>query len=370
MRYCFRRIINFRFSLSNTQFAFSKIPDILIIMITMFGSESAKYCNSMRTALLFAVMWIPLVLLWLVLGAKLSLLIWFVIIGIVINAISYWFADKLVISVIKAREVTEEEEPVLYGIVREISARLEKPMPKIYVAPYASPNSFATGRSERYACLCCTRGLLNILNERELRSVVSHELMHVYNHDIFTAALASLMAAAVSYFGYWLMYFGEKYFQKYKNNDIKSKSKLQNLLKICVFSVVTFIGKGLSFVFGPIGALFVKLALSSDREFSADKYASNVTKDPAALASALNKISYGAQLHKMELIAGVRIVSALMIVDPYEKHSTLFSRLFSIHPPVDDRIEKLMHIANEVRVRAKVNIIIPNKKSVVTVSGA
>lgn len=198
MRYCFRRIINFRFSLSNTQFAFSKIPDILIIMITMFGSESAKYCNSMRTALLFAVMWIPLVLLWLVLGAKLSLLIWFVIIGIVINAISYWFADKLVISVIKAREVTEEEEPVLYGIVREISARLEKPMPKIYVAPYASPNSFATGRSERHACLCCTRGLLNILNERELRSVVSHELMHVYNHDIFTAALASLMAAAVS----------------------------------------------------------------------------------------------------------------------------------------------------------------------------
>lgn len=382
----------------------------------MFSNEGKKYRNIMRVALLFAIMWIPLILLWIILGSKLEFLIWFILIGIAVNFASYWLSEKVVIAIMNAREVTEEEEPVLYSVVREISARLEKPMPAIYVAPYSSPNSFATGRSERHAVLCCTRGLLNILNERELHSVVSHELMHVYNNDIFVSALASFMAAIVSYFGYWLMYVGETRARIYKNrwnnrdssrgdnsrrsssredssngdnpngdnsdsdssssdsscsdssygdsdssyagvaksNSDKQKSKtvgkLRDILKFHAFSVVMIIGKCLSCVFGSLGSLFIKLVLSENREFSADEDASKLTGDPSALASALNKIAYVSELHKMDFGAGSHIMASIMIIDPYEKRSTMFSRFFSVHTSSDDRIEKLMHMENELHL--------------------
>lgn len=375
----------------------------------MFSNEGKKYRNIMRVALLFAIMWIPLIVLWIILGSKLEFLIWFILIGIAINFASYWLSEKVVIAIMNAREVTEEEEPVLYSVVREISARLEKPMPAIYVAPYSSPNSFATGRSERHAVLCCTRGLLNILNERELHSVVSHELMHVYNNDIFVSALASSMAAIVSYFGYWLMYVGETRARIYKNrwdkrdssrgdnsrgdnpsrsgyrgdnpsgdnpnvgsssadnsdsdssdagvvksNSDKQKSKtaekLRDILKFHAFGIVTIIGKCLSCVFGSLGALFIKLVLSKNREFSADEDASKLMGDPSALASALNKIAYVSELHKMDFGAGSHIMASIMIIDPYEKRSTMFSRFFSVHTSSDDRIEKLMHMENELHL--------------------
>lgn len=375
----------------------------------MFSNEGKKYRNIMRVALLFAIMWIPLIVLWIILGSKLEFLIWFILIGIAVNFASYWLSEKVVIAIMNAREVTEEEEPVLYSVVREISARLEKPMPAIYVAPYSSPNSFATGRSERHAVLCCTRGLLNILNERELHSVVSHELMHVYNNDIFVSALASFMAAIVSYFGYWLMYVGETRARIYKNRwdkrdssrgdnsrgdnsrgddsrrsssredssngdnpngdnsdsdssnagVIKSNSdnqksrtaeKLRDILKFHAFGIVTIIGKCLSCVFGSLGALFIKLVLSKNREFSADEDASKLMGDPSALASALNKIAYVSELHKMDFGAGSHIMASIMIIDPYEKRSTMFSRFFSVHTSSDDRIEKLMHMENELHL--------------------
>lgn len=370
----------------------------------MFSNEGKKYRNIMRVALLFAIMWIPLIVLWIILGSKLEFLIWFILIGIAINFASYWLSEKVVIAIMNAREVTEEEEPVLYSVVREISARLEKPMPAIYVAPYSSPNSFATGRSERHAVLCCTRGLLNILNERELHSVVSHELMHVYNNDIFVSALASFMAAIVSYFGYWLMYVGETRARIYKNrwdkrdssrgdnprgdnssqsgsrgdssnvsvsrgdnsdsdssnagviksnsDNQKSKTaeKLRDILKFHAFGIVTIIGKCLSCVFGSLGALFIKLVLSKNREFSADEDASKLMGDPSALASALNKIAYVSELHKMDFGAGSHIMASIMIIDPYEKRSTMFSRFFSVHTSSDDRIEKLMHMENELHL--------------------
>lgn len=360
----------------------------------MFSNEGKKYRNIMRVALLFAIMWIPLIVLWIILGSKLEFLIWFILIGIAINFASYWLSEKVVIAIMNAREVTEEEEPVLYSVVREISARLEKPMPAIYVAPYSSPNSFATGRSERHAVLCCTRGLLNILNERELHSVVSHELMHVYNNDIFVSALASFMAAIVSYFGYWLMYVGETHARIYKNRwdkrdssrgdnprgdnpsrsgsrgdnsdsdssdagivksnsdkqESKTAEKLRDILKFHAFGIVTIIGKCLSCVFGSLGALFIKLVLSKNREFSADEDASKLMGDPSALASALNKIAYVSELHKMDFGAGSHIMASIMIIDPYEKRSTMFSRFFSVHTSSDDRIEKLMHMENELHL--------------------
>ena len=184
--------------------------------------------------------------------------------------------------------------------MRELSAKAGKPMPRIYIAPTMSPNAFATGRNERHAAVCCTQGILQILNARELRGVLGHELMHVYNHDILTSAIASAMATVISYLGYSLMYFGGG------SRDDRDSS-------------------------GGLGA---------------DEDGSLLTGDPEALASALNKISYGAQTTPMRKTAGTQSVSAMMIANPFS--AVGFSKLFSTHPPTDQRIARLMQMANEM----------------------
>ena len=131
-----------------------------------------RYCNNLKTVVLFSLIWLFAALLWIVAGLRLSMLVWFAIIAIILSLCAYWLSGKVATRIMSASEISENEEPVLYGIVREISAQIEKPMPRIYVAPTDSPNIFAIGRSERHATICCTRGLLNILNERELRCLL------------------------------------------------------------------------------------------------------------------------------------------------------------------------------------------------------
>ena len=166
------------------------------------------HCNGLKTTLLFALMWGVIMLIWWATGASQSTLGYYILIGLGSTFVSYWFSDKLAIASMHARQVSEQEAPVLYKIVRELSAKAGKPMPRIYIAPTMSPNAFATGRNERHAAVCCTQGILQTLNEREIRGVLGHELMHVYNHDILTSAIASAMATVISYLGYSLMYFG------------------------------------------------------------------------------------------------------------------------------------------------------------------
>ena len=152
------------------------------------------HCNGLKTTLLFALMWGVIMLIWWATGASQSTLGYYILIGLGSTFVSYWFSDKLAIASMHARQVSEREAPVLYKIVRELSAKAGKPMPRIYIAPTMSPNAFATGRNERHAAVCCTQGILQTLNEREIRGVLGHELMHVYNHDILTSAIASAMA--------------------------------------------------------------------------------------------------------------------------------------------------------------------------------
>ncbi|MBT1172684.1 zinc metalloprotease HtpX [Bifidobacterium sp. MA2] len=290
--------------------------------------------NGLKTTLLFGLMWGVIMLIWWATGGSRGTLGVYIVIGLVTTFGSYWFSDKLAIASMGAKEVSEAEAPTLYRIVRELSAKAGKPMPRIYVAPTMSPNAFATGRNERHAAVCCTQGILRILNEREIRGVLGHELMHVYNRDILTSAIASAMATVITYLGYSLMYFGGG-----NSRDDRDNSS----------GGLGLIGVLMSMILAPIAASLIQMAISRTREYDADEDGSVLTGDPEALASALNKISYGAQTTPMRKTAGTQSVSAMMIANPF---STIgFSRLFSTHPPTEDRISRLMQMAQEMRAQ-------------------
>ena len=291
------------------------------------------HCNGLKTTLLFALMWGVIMLIWWATGASQSTLGYYILIGLGSTFVSYWFSDKLAIASMHARQVSEQEAPVLYKIVRELSVKAGKPMPRIYIAPTMSPNAFATGRNERHAAVCCTQGILQTLNEREIRGVLGHELMHVYNHDILTSAIASAMATVISYLGYSLMYFGGG-----RSRDDRDDSASGGL---------GLLGVLLSTILAPIAASLIQMAISRTREYDADEDGSKLTEDPEALASALSKISGGAAAMPMEKTAGTQSVAAMMIASPFSAEG--FSRLFSTHPPIQDRIARLMQMGQEMR---------------------
>ena len=288
-----------------------------------------NHYNGLKTALLFAIMWAIIMIIWWATGASVNTLGYYVIIGLGASFVSYWFSDKLAIASMHAQPVTEQQAPELYRIVRELSQKAGKPMPRIYVAPTATPNAFATGRNERHAAVCCTQGILRILDEREIRGVLGHELMHVYNHDIRTSAIAGAMATVISYLGYSLMYFG---------NSTRSNRDSDNGA-----GALGAVGAMLSVILAPIAASLIQLAISRTREYDADEDGSVLTGDPLALASALYKIENGVAANPMPPTATDRSVAAMMIESPFSARG--ISKMFSTHPPTADRIARLQQMA-------------------------
>ncbi|MCH4852495.1 zinc metalloprotease HtpX [Bifidobacterium pseudolongum] len=288
-----------------------------------------NHYNGLKTALLFAIMWAIIMIIWWATGASVNTLGYYVIIGLGASFVSYWFSDKLAIASMHAQPVTEQQAPELYRIVRELSQKAGKPMPRIYVAPTATPNAFATGRNERHAAVCCTQGILQILDEREIRGVLGHELMHVYNHDIRTSAIAGAMATIISYLGYSLMYFG---------NSTRSNRDSDNGA-----GALGAVGAMLSVILAPIAASLIQMAISRTREYDADEDGSVLTGDPLALASALYKIENGVAANPMPPTATDRSVAAMMIESPFSARG--ISKMFSTHPPTADRIARLQQMA-------------------------
>ena len=288
-----------------------------------------NHYNGLKTALLFAIMWAIIMIIWWATGASVNTLGYYVIIGLGASFVSYWFSDKLAIASMHAQPVTEQQAPELYRIVRELSQKAGKPMPRIYVAPTATPNAFATGRNERHAAVCCTQGILQILDEREIRGVLGHELMHVYNHDIRTSAIAGAMATVISYLGYSLMYFG---------NSTPSNRDSDN-----GGGALGAVGAMLSVILAPIAASLIQMAISRTREYDADEDGSVLTGDPLALASALYKIENGVAANPMPPTATDRSVAAMMIESPFSARG--ISKMFSTHPPTADRIARLQQMA-------------------------
>jgi heat shock protein HtpX len=248
-------------------------------------------------------------------------LVVFVVLAAVMNFFAYWFSDKLALKMAGAHEVTPEENPRLHRIVDEVRSLTTLPKPKVYVIDNPSPNAFATGRNPKHAVVAATSGIMNLLDDRELRGVIAHELGHVGNRDILIGSIAAVLAGAISWITtsmMWGMMFGRR------NNE-------NALLSI------------LAIVLMPIAASIVQMSISRTREYEADRTGAKTTHDPDALADALAKLQQGAMVRPMQVNPAQ---AHMYIVNPLAGFKGQnFSNLFSTHPPIEERIARLRQMA-------------------------
>lgn len=287
--------------------------------------------NTLKTVFLITLMTVLLVFIGNLIGGRTGMIIALVF-AVGMNFFSYWFSDKMVLKMYKAEEVNEASNPRLYRIVRTLAARAGLPMPKVYIIMNGSPNAFATGRNKNHAAVAVTNTLMDMLDDDELAGVIGHELAHIYGKDILIGTIVAMMAGTIMTIVdifQWSMILGGG------NSDDEG-------------SPLGIIGSIAMIILAPLAATLIQMAVSRSREYIADQRGAQFCGNPRALASALHKIAYGIQMHPMN---EAKPATAHMFIESPFSGQKMMS-LFSTHPAVDDRIEKLMAMANTRSGRA------------------
>lgn len=274
--------------------------------------------NQFKTFTVLTILTMLVLMAGFALGGEMGLTI-ALLITILFNVLSYWYSDKIVLRMYKAKEASYSEYENLNNLIKEIAERAKIKKPKAYIIPSQVPNAFATGRSQEKAVVAVTTGLLEELNERELKGVLAHEISHIKNKDTLISTVAVVLAGAIAYVAMmarWAMIFG------------RSDDNSGSIYEILALSILA-----------PIIATILRLSISRSREYLADESGAKIIKDPMALASALQKIED--YPHKFK--QGNQAAASLFIINPFS--SKYFFKLFSTHPPTNERIKKLRKIS-------------------------
>ena len=288
--------------------------------------------NGIKTFILLGLLTAFFVFIGGVLGGQNGMVIALVI-AVGMNFFSYWYSDKIILKMYKAEEVNETTQPKLYSTVRKLAERAQLPMPKVYIIQSGAPNAFATGRNPNNAAVAVTSTLLTMLNEEELEGVLAHELAHVYGRDILISTIAASLAGAImliTNIAQWGMLLGGG------NSNEEGSSPMSSILAIAMI------------ILAPIAAMIIQMTISRSREYIADERGGKFSGNPKALASALQKISYGISQNQMSNAKPA--MSHMFIMNPFFGTKGMMS-LFSTHPPVEERIKRLNEQANERRTQ-------------------
>jgi heat shock protein HtpX len=275
--------------------------------------------NMVKTTLFLALLTGLFIAVGGLLGGRSGMMMAFVF-ALIMNFVSYWFSDKIVLKMYGAQPIGESEAPVLHRIVRSLATRAGIPMPKLYLIPSEAPNAFATGRNPQHAAVAVTHGILRIMDETELEGVLAHELSHVLNRDILISTIAATVAGAISMLAniaQWGMMFGGS------RHDDEGRGTNPIALILTV-------------ILAPLAAMLIQMAVSRSREYQADASGAELTRNPTGLASALAKLGQASRMVPMDVNPAT---AHLFIVNPLSGRS--LSNLFATHPPLEDRIARL-----------------------------
>jgi heat shock protein HtpX len=260
-----------------------------------------------------AAMIVLFVLIGQAIGGQQGMIVAFAV-ALMLNFGSYWFSDSIVLKMYRASEIERSDAPELYDLVDRLRTRAQLPMPKLYVIPSDQPNAFATGRNPDHSAVAVTNGIVRLLSTAELEGVISHELAHVRNRDILTSSIAATLAAAITLIARFGLFFG---------GGRDRGSALSNILML---------------ILAPIAAILIQMAISRSREFAADRDGAGICGHPDALADALERLQSGAEKHPMNANPAT---AHMFIVNPFAGIGGGMRKLFSTHPPTEERVRRL-----------------------------